>query len=79
MKKLKCWKEIDTEMSNDLHTWRTKKGDNKLHLGKEYGEYYVLSVKLTPSYHTKTEYFSDKKNALKFAKSYMKRHDECEI
>lgn len=71
---LKDWKKIDEEMGTDIQTYRTKDGRKKLHFGKEYGEYYVLIVILSPNYSSKTEYFSNKIKALKFAKSYMKTH-----
>jgi len=64
-KKLKCWKKTGTTKNP---TWTKGKQNVVMNSGTNY---YIVFIKGIP-YATKT-----RSKALKFAKSYMKKHDTC--
>ncbi len=84
VKKIKCWEKIKEKKPYNHGTWVNKKGErvriiSDIGFGKQRN---VIVDDLTKQMLTgpkviKVEYESNEKDALKKAKSYMKKHDVC--
>mgnify|MGYP001596985952 CR=1 FL=1 len=72
-KKLKCWRNI--RKSKGISTWKNKEG--AMVWVNNTGNGYTVALDIAYGGKNKYKLFQTKSESLKFAKSFMEKHNKC--